>query len=113
MIYKCICNAGEPEIGSRGAPPTPAAQQQAEAEAVAATKASWLSGDITWEKAVTVAMADPPQEGEEQPEREARVLKLVLEAGLVPDDEIGKVTCTSSGRHEMLSMPLQSLVDDL
>lgn len=54
-----------------------------------------------------MAMAEPPRDGETQSNREARVLKSVLEADIVPDNSIGKVrqrrrqsyicTCTDSG----------------
>lgn len=36
-------------------------------------------------------MAEPLRNGEEPRDREARVLKSVLEAGIVPDNKIGKV----------------------
>lgn len=35
-------------------------------------------------------MSEPPRTGESQLDREARVLKSVLEAGIVPDNKIGK-----------------------
>lgn len=64
---------------------------QTEVEAVAAAAASRFSGDITWDKAVVVAMSEDAKPGEGQQDREARVLKSVLEAGIVPDNEVEKV----------------------
>lgn len=64
---------------------------QAEAEAAAAAAAPGWSGDIAWDEAVAAAMSEAPRSGEEQLDREARVLKSVLEAGIVPDNRIGKV----------------------
>lgn len=40
-------------------------------------------------------MSEPPRDGENQRDREARVLKSVLEAGIVPDNKLGKVKCYS------------------
>lgn len=42
------------------------------------------------------AMSEAPREGEEQSDREARVLKSVLEADIVPDNKIGKVRLSGS-----------------
>lgn len=66
---------------------------QEESEAAQAAAAPAWSDDIAWDDAVTAAMAKPPQEGETQLDQEARVLKSVLEADIVPDSKIIKVCC--------------------
>lgn len=60
-------------------------------EAARAAAAPGWTGDIAWDEAVTVAMAEEPRAGETQSDREARVLKSVLEAGIVPEKKLGKV----------------------
>lgn len=64
---------------------------QEEAEAAKAAAAPGWSGDIAWDEAVTVAMAEAPRGDETEFDREARVLKSVLEADIVPDNKMGKV----------------------
>lgn len=66
---------------------------QEESEAARAAAAPGWSGDIAWDEAVMVAMGKPPQQGETQQDQEARVLKSVLEADIVPDSKIIKVYC--------------------
>lgn len=43
------------------------------------------------------AMSETPRGGEGQSDREARVLKSVLEADIVPDNKIGKVRSPVGG----------------
>lgn len=69
---------------------------QEESEAAQAAAAPAWSDDIAWDEAVTAAMAMPPQEEETQLDQEARVLKSVLEADIVPDSKIIKVCCVES-----------------
>lgn len=64
---------------------------QEEVEAARAAAAPGWTGDIAWDEAVTVAMAEPPRGEETQSDREARVLKSVLEADIVPENKLGKV----------------------
>lgn len=69
------------------------AAPQAEAAVAASTKAGLgRSSDIAWDEAVSAAMSAPPEPEESPRGREARVLKSVLEAGIVPDGDIEKVT---------------------
>lgn len=42
-----------------------------------------------------MAMSEAPRNGETQSEREARVLKSVLEADIVPENKLGKVGAQS------------------
>lgn len=64
---------------------------QEEVEAARAAAAPGWTGDIAWDEAVTVAMSEAPRNGETQSDREARVLKSVLEADIVPENKLGKV----------------------
>ena len=68
---------------------------QEEVEAARAAAAPGWTGDIAWDEAVTVAMSEEPRNGETQSEREARVLKSVLEADIVPENKLGKVGARS------------------
>ncbi|CAM9109123.1 unnamed protein product [Discosporangium mesarthrocarpum] len=84
-------------------------EEVAQAAATAAAAAAAASGpsDLTWEAVVARGMEGPQGPGEDEQGREARVLKLVLEAGLVPEDSIG--TCVEtvlSGRHAAESTDL-------
>eukprot|EP00752_Nemacystus_decipiens_P010330 g9202.t1 len=77
------------------------ARHKEEIEAARAAAAPGWTGDIAWDEAVTVAMSEEPRNGETQSEREARVLKSVLEADIVPENKLGKcVELVMSGRHE-------------
>lgn len=60
-------------------------------EAARAAAAPGWTGDIAWDEAVSVAMAEAPRGGETQSEREARVLKSVIDADIVPESKLGKV----------------------
>lgn len=60
-------------------------------EAARAAAAPGWTGDIAWDEAVSVAMAEAPRGGETPSEREARVLKSVLDADIVPESKLGKV----------------------
>ncbi|CAM9214304.1 unnamed protein product, partial [Scytosiphon promiscuus] len=72
-----------------------------EVEAAKAAAAPGWTGDIAWDEAVTVAMAESPRDGETQSDREARVLKSVLEADIVPENKLGKcVELVMAGRHD-------------
>lgn len=74
-------------------PPCP----QEEVEAARAAAAPGWTGDIAWDEAVTVAMAEAPRVGEMQSEREARVLKSVIDADIVPESKLGKVGVGGGG----------------
>lgn len=69
---------------------------QEEVEAARAAAAPGWTGDIAWDEAVTVAMSEAPRNGETQSDREARVLKSVLEADIVPESKLGKVGAQSA-----------------
>lgn len=73
-------------------------RSQEEVEAARAAAAPGWTGDIAWDEAVTVAMSEEPRNGETQSEREARVLKSVLEADIVPENKLGKVGAQSVRR---------------
>lgn len=70
---------------------TPVLRSQEEVEAARAAAAPGWTGDIAWDEAVAAAMAEMPRGGEAQSDREARVLKSVLDADIVPESKLGKV----------------------
>ncbi|CAM9391146.1 unnamed protein product [Pylaiella littoralis] len=77
------------------------AKHKEEVEAARAAAAPGWTGDIAWDEAAAAAMAEMPRGGEAQSDREARVLKSVLDADIVPESKLGKcVELVMAGRHE-------------